>query len=70
MRTGKLLRLHRSLLRSIHVLGAGKPGHVPVPALLNGSARGRFESYDPVLYDLIGELLPLDVSWEDCYRDG
>jgi hypothetical protein len=26
--------------------------------------------YDPVLYDLISELLPPDVSWNDCYRDG
>jgi hypothetical protein len=32
--------------------------------------REELESYDPVLYDLIDELLPLDVSWDDCYRDG
>jgi hypothetical protein len=32
--------------------------------------REEMESYDPVLYDLIDELLPLDVSWDDCYRDG
>lgn len=31
--------------------------------------REELEAYDPVLYDLIGELLPLDVSWNDCYRD-
>jgi len=32
--------------------------------------REELESYDPVLYDLIGELLSPDVSWDDCYRDG
>jgi hypothetical protein len=32
--------------------------------------REELESYDPILYDLIDELLPLDVSWDDCYRDG
>jgi hypothetical protein len=26
--------------------------------------------YDPALYDLIGEWLSPDVSWNDCYRDG
>ncbi len=26
--------------------------------------------YDPDLYDLIGEWLSPDVSWDDCYRDG
>jgi hypothetical protein len=32
--------------------------------------REELQAYDPVLYNLIGELLPLDVSWDDCYYDG
>jgi hypothetical protein len=32
--------------------------------------REKLQSYDPALYNLVGELLPLDVSWDDCYRDG
>jgi hypothetical protein len=32
--------------------------------------REELRDYDPALYDLVGELLPLDVSWADCYRDG
>jgi alpha-glucosidase len=32
--------------------------------------REELRDYDRALYDLVGELLPTDVKWEDCYRDG
>jgi hypothetical protein len=32
--------------------------------------REELQAYDPVLYDLIGEFLSPNVSWDDCYRDG
>lgn len=32
--------------------------------------REELEAYDPALYDLIGEWLSPNVSWNDCYRDG
>ena len=30
--------------------------------------RDELRDYDPMLYDLIAELLSEDVSWADCYR--
>ena len=32
--------------------------------------REELQAYDPALYDLIGEFLSPNVSWDDCYRDG
>jgi hypothetical protein len=32
--------------------------------------REELQAYDPALYDLIGEFLSPNVSWNDCYRDG
>jgi alpha-glucosidase len=32
--------------------------------------REELQAYDPALYDLIGEWLSPNVSWDDCYRDG
>jgi alpha-glucosidase len=32
--------------------------------------REELRDYDRALHDLVGELLPTDVKWDDCYRDG